>query len=190
MPCVQACFLGSPPKACHNMTAIAGIDYSTRACHAAIVENKQLRFAKRYDLGADHAGPIQAMLSDLKQRGVTHLYAEAPFFIPARIDKATQKLKQGSNANTLKLHAVASEVRILAALAGITVTLVAPATWQSAILKGVPGETTKARSMWFTAKVWGLATRDNNMADAVCLATYGEALARFQGLIPPALEVT
>ncbi len=172
------------------MTAIGGVDYSSKACHAAIVADKRLTFAKRYDLGAAHEGPIQAMLADLKQRGVTHLYAEQPFFIPARIDKATQKLKQGSNANTLKLHAVASEVRILAALVGITVTLVAPATWQSAILKGVPGETTKAKSLWFVRRVWGLDTRDDNLADSVCIATYAEALHRFRGLIPPALEVT
>lgn len=174
------------------MTAVAGVDYSTKAVHGAIVADKQLAFVKEYDLGdasVTHRVPIKRMLADLKARGVERIYMEQPFFIPARIDKVTQKLKQGSNVNTLKLHKVATEVETLAGEAGLPVTYVAPATWKSEILTGVPGETTKAKSIWFVQRVWNLQTRDDNKADAICLATYGEALARYKGLIPPALEV-
>lgn len=172
------------------MTNIAGVDYSTKAVHAAIVGDKQLRFVKQYDLGASPLGPIMDMIHDLNRRGVERIYMEQPFFIPARLDKANPgKIKQGSNVNTLKLHKVATQVESMATLGKLPVTYVAPATWKSAILTGVPGETTKARSIWFVSRVFNLQTRDDNKADAICLATYGEALLRFKGLIPPALEV-
>ena len=168
---------------------IAGVDYSTKAVHAAIVGDKQLRFVKQYDVGAVSHLTIQAMMKDLLARCVERLYLEQPFFVPARIDKTTQKLKQGSNVNTLKLHRIANQVETLAALVGLPVTFVAPATWQSAILTGVPGATTKSRSLWFVRRVWNMQVTDNNKADAICIATYGEAVERLHGIIPPPLEV-
>lgn len=172
------------------MTTVAGVDYSTKAVHAAIVADRQLRFVRQYDLGDPTLLPISRMLNDLKVRGVERIYLEQPFFIPARLDKANPgKIKQGSNVNTLKLHRVANQVETMAILAGLHVEYVAPATWQSAILTGVPGATTKERSLWFVRRVWGLAVNDNNAADAICIATYGEAVARLKGRIPPPLEV-
>lgn len=171
------------------MSAIAGVDYSTKAVHGAIVAGKQLRFVKRYDLGGERLRAIVALVSDMQRRGAHTMYLEQPFFVPARLDKETGRIKQGSNVNTLKLHQVASEVETIARLKGMEVAKVAPATWKAAILKGVPGATTKERSLWFVKHVWALETRDDNKADAICLATYGEALARFKGIIPPAIEV-
>ncbi len=171
------------------MNAIAGVDYSTRAVHAAIVEDKRLVFVKQYDLGASPLGPIGVMVADLKARGVERLYQEKPFMIPPRYDKVKQKIVNRSGNATLGLHRAANQVETLATLAGLTVELVAPATWQSAILTGVPGATTKERSLWFVRRVWSLALTDANKADAICIATYGEALVRLKGLIPPPLEV-
>lgn len=173
------------------MTTVAGVDYSTRAVHGAIVAGKQLRFVKQYDLGrfAEHdLEAIAEMLMDFRQRGADHIYMERPFFVPARVDKKTQKLRQGSTANTLKLHRVAAQVETLARMHKLPVNFVYPATWQSQLLTGIPGDT-KERSLWFVRRVFNLPVDDHNKADAICLATYGEALARFNGIIPPALEV-
>lgn len=173
------------------MTTVAGVDVSTKAVHAAIVADKQLLFVRQYDLGDYPLGPIQAMLRDLQKRGVERIYSEQPFFVPARLDKDNPgKIRQGSNVNTLKLHKISNAVETLAMVAGVPLTFVATATWKSTILTGVPGDTTKARSLWFVRRVWNLQTDDDNKADAICLATYGEAMLRFRGRIPPAIEVT
>lgn len=175
------------------MTTVAGLDYSTKAVHAAIVGDKQLRYVRVYELTRspeDVLRVLPGMFDDLKARGVSKVYMEATFFVPARIDKTTQKLKQGSNVNTLKLHASANQVQTLATIAGVEITLVAPATWKSQLLTGIPAPDTKQRSMWFVRRVWGYDVKgDHNKADAICLATYGEAMVRLNGLIPPALEV-
>ena len=169
------------------MTAVAGVDYSTRALHAAIVGDKQLRFVKRYDLGADPVPQMRLMLADLQRRGVTQCWLEAPFMIPARLDKETGRIVQRSNVNTLKLHRVPTQVETLASLLDppLPVRYVAPATWKSVILTGVPAQGTKAQSLWFVRRAFGYdAQGDDNLSDAVCLAEYGEALARFNGHIP------
>lgn len=163
---------------------VAGVDYSTKAVHGAIVDGKQLVFMKRYDLGTNDLDVISLLCRDLQERDVEQVFLEQPFFIPARLDAETGKIKQGSNVNTLKLHAEAERVHTLLRLGGFRVFHVAPATWQSQMLKHVPGETRKKQSLWLASRMYGLELRDDNMADAICIATYGSALERFNGLIP------
>jgi hypothetical protein len=169
-----------------DLVTTAGVDYSTKSLHAAIVDGKRLVFAKRYDLGANRLDTMAQLVEALASRGVTTVYMEQPFFVPARLDKNNPgKIKQGSNVNTLKLHAVATEVATVLQLRGLDVQKVAPATWQSVVLLHAPGwPDRKAASVFLVRAAYGLDTKDNNLADAINIATYGELLRRRNGLIP------
>jgi hypothetical protein len=53
---------------------------------------------------------------------------------------------------------------------GFRVEYVAPSKWQSALLKGAFGESTKSRSFNFCLRKWGYRPADDNEADALCIA--------------------
>jgi Holliday junction resolvasome RuvABC endonuclease subunit len=62
-------------------------------------------------------------------------------------------------------------------VSSVPVTLVAPQTWQAAILSGLVGSRSprkqrKKASMLYVRRLWGLDPPDDNAADAACIAMW------------------
>ena len=155
-----------------------GCDYSTKAVHLAIVSRDVV-----LELGMVDADvlDIDAQLDHLNwEHDVTALWLEKPWFAGGKF--VDGKFVPGkSNNNTLKLHRVAYWIEALAIRNGIAVNYVSPAEWRSQIL-GVGGRAKTAElkraSIRYAQMVYGVETKDDNLADAIAMAAYGLAQAR------------
>lgn len=164
---------------------VAGADYKIKRLDVAAVEGKRLLGAKRYDLGGDVANVVAVIgeaVQLMKSVGATELWLERPWFRGAGKDGQHAV----SNASTLELHKVATRVETLAVLVGLKVHYVAVASWHATMLGNgrLRSDEAKDASIAFVKGAYGWATSDDNEADAICLAAYGEAFSRFRGLVP------
>lgn len=149
----------------------AGLDYSTKALHFAVVEDRRLVDAWGDVLSFDLPNRLVQMVKAarrLKDHGVRRVTLEAAWFNPAA----------GSNASTLGLHRVAHHFEAVATAAGLEVLFVPIATWRMVVLGNGRPSKPKAEAIWFAGAVYGYQTTNDNQADAICLAAYGDRLAR------------
>lgn len=92
--------------------------------------------------------------------------------------------KRESNWNTGK-KLIERRVRwqVLAELLGWEVFYVFPSSWQSKILKGVPGENTKTKSIFYASSLVGFSLEKlGDVADSICVGNFW--LRREQGEFP------
>ncbi len=153
------------------MTAQGGLDYSTKALHFAVVDGPRLIDAWGDVLAADTANRLVQMVRAcrrLKDHGVTRLTLEAPWF----------RVGAGSNAATLALHRVVYHFEAVAVSQGLEIAFVPIATWRMVVLGNGRPKQPKAEAIWYASAVYKYATKNDNQADAICLAAYGDRLAR------------
>ena len=171
------------------MTAYAlGCDYSTKAVHLALVSRDEVIEREHTAISFDDlAGTILELDGLLNQliwkHRVAALWLETPWFAGGKFVDGTFVAGR-SNNNTLKLHRVAHWIEALAIRTGISVHYVSPAEWRSQIL-GVGGRAKTAElkraSLRYAQMVYGVETKDDNLADAIAIAAYGLAQARREG---------
>lgn len=158
--------------------AAVGIDYSATRLHLAIVRGNALLYSGQRDLGVDVVPQVAAMrdalceLLELAGEPFT-VYLERPW------------LREGKGLGTaMKLHAVPTRVETIAAAMGMPTVFVAVNTWHLEVLGdgGLKSAAAKRAAIRYVAMVYGLETTDHNLADAICIASYGAALSRRQAL--------
>jgi len=168
------------------MTTYAiGADVSTHAVHLALVGADAVVGHRIADL----TGPVPVQLQAIRDalRDVQYrfyqlernpsepwaLWLEAPW---ARADKGI--------ATALALHRVAAFVEAMGWLAGLQVRRVAIPTWRSQIFGRQPrSAAAKAMSIAYVKAVFGIETRDANLADAICIGAWGQRQARVAELV-------
>lgn len=150
-----------------------GIDVATSRLHVAEVVGKDasgLRLARPIDVKASVPTAIylEAVRRMLAEETISDVvYLEDPWI---RGDD------QASVRSILKQHRAIYLVEAAAALAGKTVRYVAVPTWKAAVFAQGRQSTKQAKdfSMWYVKTVYGLDVHgDDNLADAICIATYG-----------------
>ncbi len=162
-----------------------GCDYSTKAVHLALVAEaddvgRGIGWCAMVDLA--HQGPALYVreIRDAVGRALDHackeglsclcLYLEEPW---ARADKGIQ--------TALALHRVAAFVEAVGWLSGLEVVRVAVPTWRSQLFGRQPRSAqAKAMSINYVKTVYGVETRDHNLADAICLGAWGQRTANLQ----------
>lgn len=152
--------------------AIAGIDYSTKALDVAIVRGRAVAYLKSWDLGSElraQVAVISRALQELRDQGVTEIVMEQPW------------LREGRGiGSAMELHKTPTRVEALAALLGIDTLFVAINRWHAVVLGngGLKSAAGKRASLRYVELVYGQAAASHNQSDAICLATYGEAVRK------------
>lgn len=161
--------------------ATAGVDYSTKALHIAIVRGAELVDMREIALGLDVRNQVGMMaqaaewLRDYRPESV---WMEALWFGGVRVRRDGTPAPAVSNITTLDLHRIATRFETLAVAAGLIVRFVPIASWRLIVFgHGRPGDAKKT-SLDYCARVYGWRAPNHNASDAVCLATYGAAMQR------------
>ncbi len=84
---------------------------------------------------------------------------------------------------SIKLVERRTRWQVIAELFGWDIVFLAPASWQSKIIKRIPGNTTKERSMIAARQLLGDVEITHDVADAVCIGEYWRKLKL--DLLPP-----
>lgn len=158
------------------MPAEAGLDYSTKALHFAAVDGDRLVDAWGDVLSQDTPARLVQMVravKRLKSHGCTRITLEAPWFRGGTATAAAV-----SNVNTLSLHRTAYHFEAVAVANGLTVMWVPIASWRRVVLGNGRPKDPKAEAIWYADVVFKYRTHNDNQADAICLAAYGDRLAR------------
>ena len=154
-------------------TYAVGADVSTHAVHLALVGSEAVEITRVIDLQQHPIrwlGETKAFLTSLRERHwyvepwPLALYLEAPW---ARAEKGIQ--------TALEIHRIAAFVEAAAWFAGLQVERVAIPTWKTAIFgRNLPSAQSKRAAIEYVRRVFGVETRDNNLADAIAIGAYGQ----------------
>lgn len=153
-------------------TPAAGVDYAARRIHMALVRGRELVLSGQRDLGTDvpaQVAAIRGALSELRDAagGEVTVYMERPW------------MREGKGmGSAMKLHAVPTRIETVAAALGLPVAFVPVNTWHLHVLGygALKSAEAKRAALRYVSMVYGLETTDHNLADAVCLASYGASL--------------
>lgn len=165
------------------MTAVVGLDYSTKFLHVAIVRDTELLSAKRYALGetvASQTGVITKLAINLiEEHGPLVAYTERPFLLKGgRMNPQT----------TIMLALLVGAIRGIFTATTHTVELVTADEWRSIVGVTGPDRQAKKLSSIKTARreFPGVEITDDNTADAIGLALYGRQVQHRDALVAQA----
>lgn len=150
-----------------RITAI-GADYSTKAVHLAVVDARAVLRREMVDMTGDPRHALEALRLVLRSLAATAplIYLEAPWIRP----------EQKGMLTALAVHRIARFVEAMALLAGLSVVYVPISTWRSQVLGRTPTSAlAKMASLAYVKTAYGVETRDDNLADAICIGAYGVA---------------
>lgn len=151
---------------------VAGIDYSTKRLDVAVVSGRELVSCTSYDLGRDtlsQCAAIMRVVHALKSAGASLIVMEKPW------------MREGRGLGTaLDLHRVPTRIETLAICSGLQVRFVPVNSWRLQVLGngGLRTEEAKRAALRYVEMVYGQRAADHNAADAICLATWGQAVAK------------
>jgi hypothetical protein len=151
---------------------VVGADYSTLAIDLALVADSEIRDRAKVDLREPPFNWLRELIAHLAEwRRFEHasaIYLEAPWVV------------EGKGIQTaLKLHKSANFLEAASIFAGLPAVEVHISTWRSQILGRTPKRAeAKRAAISYVKTVYGITTADDNLADAICIATYGVGAQR------------
>lgn len=160
------------------MITVVGADYSTRAIDLALIAGNEIHDRAKIDLREPPSEWLRRLIDELTNwRRFEHasaLYLEGPWLREAKGVKTA-----------LALHKSCHFLEAAAIFAGIPTIEVSVFTWRSQIFgRNMPTAQAKRASVAYVKDVYGVTTSDDNLADAICIATYGAGQARIAALSP------
>ncbi len=155
---------------------VVGVDLGKRG-GVAILRGRQLVHAARMPLDALGAVDVASAVELCRCAELVCIEQPIPVRHGAGVDSGYSALREALGV-----------WRTAAIMAGAAVLEVPPLTWQSSVLRGFPGLSTKARSVAFVRRVYptadllpGKVRREHDgVADAVCIAHYARAWMELQ----------
>lgn len=154
-------------------TIVGGLDYSTQSVALALVRGRELVYHAEHRLGADLSVSIGVMSGAIEK-----LY-DAAGKAPCPIFMEKKWLRPGKGMGTaVKLHQVPTRFETLALAAGFTVHEVPINAWRAVVLGngGLGTNAAKAAAIWYCERFYSMRPENHNVADAICIASYGAAL--------------
>lgn len=151
----------------------AGIDYSTRRIDVAAVRGRALTYRKAWELGRTAELDVRAI-----GRAIIELHEATGGDVLICLEKPFRSQNQA--AGNVALHKIPIRVETLALAAGLDVVFVAVNTWHSQILGdgGLRSDNAKRAALRLVNAQFRLNLRNDNEADAVCLAMMAQTIGR------------
>lgn len=149
---------------------VAGLDYSSRCINLALVRGRSLVYHAEHALGRDLSVSIGVMAHAIE---ILHVAAGNQ---PCAIYYEKPWMQMGKGMKTaMKLHETPTRFETLAVAAGFTLHAVPINTWRAQVLGngGLKTDAAKAAAMQYVERVYGVRPENHNIADSVCLATFG-----------------
>lgn len=156
-----------------------GADYSSKAVHLALVGPDKVEahgivdFRDQSDAAALHQLRVALdgwshWIAGRKDAGMVCLVLEDPWL---RAESGVR--------SALSIHRIANFTECVAIQAGYRVHRVPVPTWRSQVFgRQMRTGQAKRASLDYARTVFGVHTSDNNLADAICLGSYGQRAVR------------